>query len=196
MYDFHSQLSEVNFATIWPRVLRSFILPSEPDSGRTHLIMSTQSLSVILSGIWRCFWSATWAFSSCTCRRFALFCETTASFVASASNCSRCALSTTSAFPILVLHMFQCAEAQKAPFVAKSWFICASSSASLCNWKAVGITPSKTPELRPCSSAAMTRWLYDSCIPDQSEVDWQGPGVKKSQRRELSKRFFCSIGFL
>ena len=164
MYDFQSLSRDMSFARIKSVFRRSFKRPSELDSGRTHLMISIQSLSFIVAGFVSCLSSDCWAAWSCFARLSVLVCDCAAIFCTSNASCSLCARRTTLAFPILVPQTFHNADAEKEPFFARSCLTWSASSAShsMCCW-AIGILQSKTPALRPCSSATSTSLSYWTC---------------------------------
>ena len=88
MYDFQSFSSDWSFAMMVSFFRRSFNRPSAFDSGRTHLMISTKSLSVIVAGKLSCLSSAFLAFTN----TFACFSnfdfDTCSAFYASKSSCS------------------------------------------------------------------------------------------------------------
>ncbi len=100
---------------------RSFKRPTAFDLGNTHLMMSIQSLSVIIVGAFSCLRSACRAATRSFARLCNLLCDVDAALFASRARCSVCALKTTLAFPILVPHTtFQSAPVENEPFVSTS----------------------------------------------------------------------------
>jgi hypothetical protein len=100
---------------------RSFKRPSAFDSGNTHLMMSIQSLSVIIVGAFSCLrkrLSCSYK-KLCTPLQFALRCR--CSFVCFEGKVFRLRPQDALAFPILVpQHTFQSAPAENEPFVSTS----------------------------------------------------------------------------